>query len=78
LAHLAATLGAAFGSQASAPFDFAGFLVILAATHLLFDSAPLDQFAKATHRFLNRLSFPQRQFDHSFLLRVNKMMIHQE
>ena len=74
LAHRAATSGATFGPQSGASLDFTRFLVIFAATHLFFDPAPLDQFAEATHRFLYRLPFPQRQFDHSFLLRV-KMTI---
>jgi len=49
----AATTRTALGSKAGTPFDFTGLLVILPAAHLFFDSAPLDQLAEATHRFLN-------------------------
>ncbi len=74
LAHGAATSGATLGSQSGTSLDFARFFVVFAATHLFLDSAPLDQLAEATHRFLYRLPFPQRQFDHSFLLRVKMTM----
>ena len=49
----AVAAGTAFGTQPGAPFDFAGFLVVLAATHLLLDSAPLNQLAEAAHRLLD-------------------------
>ena len=55
-AHGAAASGTAFGTQAGTPFDFTGLLIVLAATHLFFDPAPLHQFAEATHRLLNRLT----------------------
>jgi hypothetical protein len=52
-AHRAAATRTALGAEAGTPLDFARFLVILAATHLFFEAAPLDQLAEATHRFLN-------------------------
>jgi len=45
-----------FGSQPSAAFGFAGLFVIFPATHLFFDTAPLDQFAETADRLLNRFA----------------------
>jgi len=60
--------GPTLGTQAGTTLDFAWLLVILPAAHLLLDSASLDQLPKTTHRLLDRLVVPQRQFDHSVLL----------
>ena len=59
-----------FGTESSTPFDFAGLFVILAAAHFFLDTASLHQLSEATHRLLNGLAFPQRQFDHKCSLVV--------
>jgi len=64
----AISAGTAFRPKSGATLDLAGLLVVLTATHLFFNAAAFDQFAKAANRLLDRLAFAQRQFDHSFLL----------
>ena len=59
-----------FGTESSTPFDFAGLFVILAAAQFFLDTASLHQLSEATHRLLNGLAFPQRQFDHKCSLVV--------
>ncbi len=59
---------ATFGAKTGTTFDFARFLVILAAAHLFLDTAPFHQLPKTPHGLLDRLVFTQRQFDHSVLL----------
>ena len=44
--------------------DFAGFLVMLPATHFFFDSASLHQFSETTDSFLNCLAVPDHQLNH--------------
>ena len=56
---------ATLGTQACTPLDFAGLFVILSAAHFLLDPAPLDQLSETADRLLDRLPFPQRQFDHA-------------
>jgi hypothetical protein len=56
---------AAFGSESSATFDFAGLFVVLATTHFFFDSAAFYQFAESADRFLNTLAIPNNKLNHN-------------
>jgi len=58
----AATTG---GTQPSPATSLAGLLVILAATHFLFDTTPLNQLAESTDRFLNRFAVANIQLNHA-------------
>jgi hypothetical protein len=69
LAHHAAAPRASLGAKACTSLDFTWLLVILTATHLFLNAAPLNELAETTHRLLDRFTLTQRQFDHSFLLR---------
>lgn len=55
---------AALSSQTGTAARLTGLLVILFASHFLFDSAPLDQLAESTHRLLNAFSITNVQLDH--------------
>jgi hypothetical protein len=56
---------ASFGSQSCAAPYFAGFFVIFAPSHFLFDAAAFHQFPKAPHGILNTFPFPYDQANHS-------------
>jgi len=40
---------------------------VLAATHFLLDSAPLDQLTKTADGFLKAFTFPNNELYHAFL-----------
>jgi hypothetical protein len=62
--HKAGAAGAAFGTQAGAPFDLAGLLVVFPSSHFFLDAAPLDQLAETAHSFLNRFFVAHDQLNH--------------
>jgi hypothetical protein len=55
---------AALGTQAGTSIRFAGFFVVFATTHFLFDSAAFDQLAEAAHSLLNALTVSKNQLYH--------------
>ena len=65
-AQQAIPLGAAFGAETGTALCFARLFEELAATHLFFDAAALDQFTEAANRFLNAFPLADSELDHTF------------
>lgn len=53
------------GSLLAATLDLAGLLVKLPTSHLLLQSASLNQLAEPTYRILNRLPIADLQLNHA-------------
>jgi len=56
----------ALSPQSGPSLDITGLLVIFATSHFFLETAPHDQFAKASNRFLNGLAITNDNFYHGF------------
>lgn len=55
--QLGGAVSAAGGAKAGTAFDFARLLVVFAAAHLFFDSAPFHELAETANGILNCFFF---------------------
>lgn len=63
--QLACPSRSSLGSQTAASFDFTGFFIEFAATHLLLDATSLYQFSESSDRLLNRFTVSYQQLYHT-------------